>query len=278
MFSKRVGLWLLLAVLVAAIGLVSCHKSDDDEDNTADAGGNSGPAYKATGNEGSISGVIDFKGDAPVAKPIQMGGDPVCAQKGSGVTTEDVVVKDGKLQNVFVYVKSGLPKNSFDPQGPEPTLDQNGCHYVPHIVGMHNKQKIRITNSDQTTHNVHPLPKENREWNESQAAGMPPLVKEFAKKEILVPVKCNVHSWMKAYIGVLDHPFFAVSGADGTFKIAGLPPGDYEIEAWHEKYGAKTMKVKVDPKGEGKANFTFEANTTAYNRTSLKVMPALVLP
>jgi hypothetical protein len=275
MFSKRVILLITMAAIIAALSLAACRKTIVDEPE-GDAENNA-PAYKTTGNEGSIIGVVDFKGDPPAARPIQMDSDPVCAQKGSGALSEEVVVKDGKLQNVFVYVKSGLPKNSFAAPSTEPALDQLGCRYVPHVVGMHNKQKIKITNSDATSHNVHPLPKENREWNESQGPGTPPLMKDFAKKEVLIPVKCNQHSWMKAYIGVLDHPFFAVSAADGTFKIAGLPPGDYEIEAWHEKYGAKTMKVKVDTKGEGKANFSYEA-TTAYQPPSLKVLPALVLP
>jgi hypothetical protein len=277
MFSKRMILWLVLAVFVAALGLASCHKKDDGDEPDDTAETKSGPVYKLTGNEGSISGVIDFTGAPPAPRAIQMDSDPICAQKGSGSKSEEVVVKDGKLQNVFVYVKSGLPNNSFEPSGPEPALDQSGCSYHPHVVGMHNKQKIKIVNSDQTTHNVHPLPKENREWNESQPSGVPPLIKEFTKKEILIPVKCNIHSWMKAYIGVLDHPFFAVSAADGSFKIAGLPPGEYEIEAWHEKLGTKTMKVKVEAKGDTTAKFTYDA-ATAYHPPSLKMMPALVLP
>jgi len=277
MFSKRVILWITLAALVAALGLAACHKSGDDDEEVADTKSSSGPKYIPNGNEGSISGVIDFKGAPPAPRQIEMASDPICSQKGSGAVTEDVVVKDGKVQNVFVYVKSGLPNNTFDPRGAEPTLDQNGCRYVPHMVGLYNKQKIKITNSDATTHNVHPLPpKENREWNESQPSGAPALVKEFTKKEVVIPVKCNIHSWMKAYIGVLDHPFFAVSAADGTFKIEGLPPGEYDVEAWHEKYGAKTMKVKVDAKGAATANFTYEA-AAAYQPSSLKVVPALVL-
>jgi len=206
-----------------------------------------------------------------------MSGDPVCEQKNSGATSEDVVVSDGKLANVFVYVKSGLPNATFAVPSTEVTLDQNGCQYHPHVLGVQAKQNLKIITSDATNHNIHPTPKDNPEWNESQGPGAAPIVKSFARPEVLIPVKCTQHTWMKAYIGVLSHPFYAVTAKDGSFTIKGLPPGDYEIEAYHEKYGAKTMKVKVDPKGEAKANFSF-SDTTAYVAPSLKIMPALVLP
>jgi hypothetical protein len=188
------------------------------------------------------------------------------------------VVNDGKLQNVYVYVKSGLPTGvTFPVPATEAELDQHGCRYQPHVLGVMTNQKLKIVNSDPTNHNIHPTPKENREWNESQPPSAPPIIKTFARKEVLIPVKCNQHAWMKAYIGVLDHPYFAVSGKDGTFTIKGLPPGEYEIEAWHEKFGSKTTKVTVPEKADAKADFSFDA-ATAYSAGSLKVQPALVLP
>jgi len=118
-------------------------------------------------------------------------------------------------------------------------------------------QKLQITNDDPTNHNVHPMPSANREWNQSQPPGSPPMVQEFARPEVMIPVKCNVHPWMKAYVGVQKHPFYAVTGADGTFTIKGLPPGDYTIEAWQEKYGTKELKVTVGPSETKTADFTY---------------------
>jgi hypothetical protein len=144
-------------------------------------------------------------------------------------------------------------------------------------LGLHTGQTLKVVNSDATNHNIHPVPKINKEWNESQLKGQGPITRKFTKPESLIPVKCNMHSWMLAYISVLPHSFYAVSTADGTFTIKGLPPGEYEIEAWHEKFGAKTVKIKVAEKADAKADFSFDA-ATAYNAGSLKVQPALVLP
>lgn len=235
-----------------------------------------GPVYSPTGNEGNIRGSMAFKGTPPEARKIQMGSDPVCEQKAQGATFEDILVKDGKLANVFVYVKSGLPENTFAAPAAEVVLDQVGCRYVPHVFGLQTNQTLKILNSDATAHNVHPVPKNNREWNENQYPSAPPLVKKFTESEVLIPIKCNQHSWMKSYAGVLRHPFFAVSGADGSFSIKGLPPGEYEVEAWHEKLGIKDAKVTVKEKAD--VDMTFEFDTSAISQAgSLKVKPALVL-
>jgi hypothetical protein len=119
-------------------------------------------------------------------------------------------------------------------------------------------QEIEISNSDPTNHNIHPLPAVNREWNESQAPGTDPRMKSFPREEIMIPVKCNIHPWMRTYIGVVSHPFFAVTGDDGTFTIKGLPPGEYTVEAWHERFDKMETKVKVGPKETGKADFTYK--------------------
>ena len=162
------------------------------------------------------------------------------------------------------------------------TLDQKGCHYVPHVMGLQTNQKLRITNSDPTQHNIHPTPKSNPEWNQTQANGAAPIEKTFARAEVLIPVKCNQHPWMKSYIGVLKHPFFAVSAEDGTFTIKGVPPGTYTVAAWHEKGGPngteKTMQVTVPANGSGKADFAFGDAATASNKPGLQMMPALELP
>jgi len=236
-----------------------------------------GPVYSPSGNEGNIKGSIAFKGTTPDPRKIQMGSDPVCEQKAQGATFEDMLVKDGKLANVFVYVKSGLPENTFPAPSTEVVLDQVGCRYVPHVFGLQTNQTLKILNSDATAHNVHPVPKNNREWNENQYPSAPPLTKKFAEPDLLIPIKCNQHSWMKAYAGVLRHPFFAVSGADGSFAITGLPPGEYEVEAWHEKLGTKVGKVTVKEKADVDLAFEFDQSAIS-QASSLKVQPALVVP
>jgi hypothetical protein len=261
------------ALLVASCGGGGGNTANKDTTQTP----SDKQAYQSAGDEGAITGKIAFTGTAPTPKTIDMGQDPVCISSATDKTTEDVVVKDGKLANVFVYIKSGgaVDKYSFNPTG-EAVLDQKGCRYHPHVLGVMTKENIKITNSDNTTHNIHPSPTKNQEWNQSQTAGSPPLEKSFARQEVLIPVKCNQHPWMKAYIAVLPHPFYSVSGEDGTYTIKNLPPGEYTIVAWHEKYGEQTQNVTVGAKESKTQDFSFSA-TSAYAPTSLKVEPALVL-
>ena len=267
MNSRRIIAVSLLALFVAFS--VAC--GGKKEETAAPA---AGPTWKPTGNEGNVTGTIAFAGAAPAPRKLDTSNDAACGE----AMANDILVADGKLQNVFVFVKSGLPADAnFEVPAAEVELDQKGCLYVPRVLGIQAGQPLKVVNSDQTNHNIHPVPKTNREWNESQLKGQAPIVKKFAKPEVMIPVKCNMHSWMLAHIAVMSHPFFAVSGADGSFAIKGLPPGDYELEAWHEKFGAKTLKVTVGAKADAKADFSFDA-AQAYNATSLKVQPALVLP
>ncbi len=263
MFSRRL-ISALLLILTVALGS-SCGR----EEATAPAG----PVWKPAGNEGGINGVISFTGAVPAPNKLDTTNDSNCPE----VFLDDVAVNDGKLQNVFVYVRSGLPQAAFETPATEVTLDQKNCKYVPRVLGIQIGQKLKITNSDQTNHNIHPVPKLNHEWNESQLAGQGPIIRKFSKQEALIPVKCNQHTWMLAHVGVMSHPFFDVSDANGQFTITGLPPGDYEIEAWHERYGAKTAKVKVVEKTAAKADFTFDGSV-AYQPGSLKTQPAMVIP
>jgi plastocyanin len=159
---------------------------------------------------------------------------------------------------VFVYVKDGLGGRTFDIPKDAITLDQSGCKYHPHMLGVMAGQDIKIVNSDPTTHNIHPTPKDNREWNESQPPSSAPLDKNFAREEILLPVKCNQHPWMKMYINVVKNPFYAVSGADGKFEIKGLPPGDYTLAFVHEKYPEQDVKVTLAAKDAKTVDVTFK--------------------
>jgi hypothetical protein len=208
----------------------------------------------------TITGKISFTGDKPAMRAISMDATPACArQHSSPQKSEEVIINEnGTLKNVFVWVKAGLPDRQWATPADAVQLDQKTCIYQPHVIGVQANQNIEIANSDPTNHNVHPLPKINREWNESQAPGSDKKVKSFPREEVMIPVKCNVHPWMRAYIGVVNHPFFAVTGDDGSFTIKGLPPGDYTVEGWHEKYGTQEQKITVGAKESKPADFTFK--------------------
>jgi plastocyanin len=278
MIKRMIKRWMLIALTIlvtAAIVVVACKKKGDGIDPGIDVPTEKA-IYKPTGDEGSVSGKTLFEGTPPAPKKIDMGAEPPCAAKNPNAASEEVVVADGKLANVFVYLKGGpITRHSFPASG-DPTLDQSGCRYIPHVLGVQVNQNIKILNTDTVNHNVHPTPAKNPEWNESQAAGTS-LTKKFGREETLVPVKCNIHPWMKAYIGVLGHPFFAVSSADGSYKIENVPVGDYTLVAWHEKYGEKTEKISVTAKGAITKDFTYGA-AQAVIPTSLQVESALILP
>src|ERR1051325_128316 len=238
--NKQTKVWLVISIALSLLALASaCGGAKAPDTNTPAAGETAAAPY--SGPTGTIAGVVSFEGTPPAPKKIDTTADPVCGQKNPNLQTDDTVVKDGKLANVFVYVKEGSVdggKKIGDYSWPTPTsevqLDQNGCHYVPHVIGVQVNQKIKVTNSDATQHNIHPTPKLNQEWNQTQANGAPPIEKSFARGETLIPVKCNQPPWMKAYIGVLKHPLFAVSGDNGSYEIKNVPPGKYTIIAWRE--------------------------------------------
>ncbi len=214
------------------------------------------PATAAT-----LTGKVLFDGKAPRARKISMGAVPECAKlhDGKAVFTEQVVVNDnGTLRNVFVYVKGGLEGQSFAKPKEAANLDQKGCLYTPHVLGIQAGQELLIHTSDPTTHNIHPMPQKNREWNTSMPPNAKPLKRTFKRPEIMIPVKCNVHPWMRAYVGVLRHPFFAVSNEEGAFEITGLPPGEYVIEAWHEKHGTTEQKVVLGATETKSVEFTIQ--------------------
>ena len=265
---------LTLAVLLIAVACGKKKKGSDDE--KADTG--SKPAYASKGDEGTITGKVSFDGAAPALKKIDMSQDANCAGSSGDKTMDDLLVAEGKLANVFVYLKGGpVDSHSFPTPSDPVTLDQQGCRYHPRVIGIQVNQTFKVTNSDNTTHNIHPSPKRNEEWNQMQAQGAPPIEKKFGRPETLIPVKCNQHPWMKANIGVLAHPYFTVSAKDGTYTIKNVPPGSYTLVFWHETLGEQTQQVTVAAKESKTQDITYKSGSTPA-ATSMQIGPTLVLP
>lgn len=214
------------------------------------------------GTAGTLKGTIKYHGRKPTRKAIDMSGDPACVEAHHGKAYDEslVVNSNGTLANVFVYVKRGLEGKTFEVPAAPVTIDQRGCWFRPRIIGIQTGQPLSVTNSDPVTHNIHPLAQINREWNHSQGQGDAPLARKFIKPEVMIRVKCNIHSWMRVYIGVLDHPYFAVTGTDGAYEIKNLPPGDYVIEAWQENLGTQEQNISVAPSGKVETDFTFKGD------------------
>ncbi|HUK83345.1 MAG TPA: carboxypeptidase regulatory-like domain-containing protein [Verrucomicrobiae bacterium] len=206
-----------------------------------------------------MSGRVVFKGSVPPPSPIKLGADPVCEAAHEGkLFTEDVLVNDdGTLRNVFVYIKQGLTGRKFSPPHEPVVLDQSGCLYHPHVQGIQVGQPLLIRNSDDTLHNIHALTEKNDAFNLGQPMRGMESRKMFTKPEVMIHFKCDVHPWMSCYLGVLDHPFFAVTGDGGTFALTNVPAGDYIVEAWHEKVGTQTANVHVDKDETKTIDFTF---------------------
>src|SRR5687768_13424769 len=206
---------------------------------------------------------VNFEGTPPAQAAIDMAEEKVCADKvGTNAKAEEVVVNGGKLQNAFVYVKEGVQGTHAAPSD-NVVIDQDGCIYKPHVAGVMVGQNLVFKNSDGILHNVKGRPTANPVFNVSQPTTME-TTRTFNAKEVMIPVECNVHGWMKSFVGVLDHPYFAVSGGDGTAKIGNLAPGTYTLEAWHEKYGVQTQSVTVAANESKDVVFSFKAGTAVH--------------
>ena len=262
MYSRLFALPLVLAFVAAACGGNKPAPAPAGQEQTT------APAAAAvdSATAASIAGVVSFEGTAPANAPIKMNADPVCTKENpTPQTQETFMVKDGKLGNVFVYVADGLGGRTFPTSTEAVVLDQKNCRYHPHVFGLMVGQPMRIVNSDPTLHNIHAIPGTNSEFNTAQPIQGMKTDHVFTAKEdkVVVPFKCDVHGWMNAYVGVVAHPYFAVTDKDGKFDLKGLPPGTYTLEAWHEKLGTQEAKVTLGAKESKDVAFTFKASSTA---------------
>jgi plastocyanin len=208
---------------------------------------------------GAVTGTVSFRGTPPARIPIDMSMDPACSMSAAPNDSEQYVVHEGKLENVYITVRSGVSPSVAPAGTPPVVMDQKGCRYVPHVIALQQGGSVEFRNSDPTMHNIHAVPVTagDQGIDISQAPGGAPQSQQFNMPETMMPVRCNNHPWMNAFINVSQTPYFAVTGADGSFKLAGLPPGHYTIAAIHEKLGEQDIDVTVPARGVAKADFAF---------------------
>ncbi len=225
------------------------------------------PLFYPTGNEATLVGTITVKGKIPPPVLFDMTADPVCVKLNRRPEIENLQVDQGRLRNAFIYVKGdSIEAFRFEIPDSEVTLQQRACYFEPHVLGLRAGQPLRIFNADPTSHNMHPTPKLNTEWNQTNAPGSPPTLKTFDKAEVLIPFKDNQHPWEKAYVAVMDHPYFTVSDGLGKFEIRGLPAGTYKLVVWHEMFDEQELEVTLVPGEIRNADFTFDIEKVAKGR------------
>jgi plastocyanin len=209
---------------------------------------------------GTITGEIHFEGTPPAMKPLAFGSDAVCAaQHPAPVPAGDALIRDGRVENVFVYLKEGLGDRAFAVPSAPVVIDQRGCLYQPRVVGAQVCQPVKFVNSDATAHNVHGTPHASSPWNFAMGVKGSERTIRLEKPEVMVSVRCDLHPWMQAWVGALDHPYFAVTGADGRFRLTDVPPGDYVVAAWHEALGTRETRVSLAAQGRPQVTLTYAA-------------------
>lgn len=266
---KQMFGWLIVGIVTSGMvaGLTGCKPKAPTQNGQETAKTNAAPTPVRPivpldpATLGAVSGTVHFSGKPPERIRIDMSQDPVCSMMGGDNFAEQYVVHDGKLANVYVYIKDGpaaamsAPATTTAPV----VLDQIGCRYVPHVIAIMRGGAVEFRNSDGTMHNIHTMPTvaANKEIDVSQGPKGAPQVREFPQPEVMMPVRCNNHPWMNAFINVSANPFFAVTDANGHFEIKGLPAGTYTLAAVHEKMGEQDMTVTVKPHVTETATFTY---------------------
>jgi plastocyanin len=258
--SRLAGGIATLAVLVVLAGVAACGQVEPTSSPPPGAEESGGPRLD-TARAGTLAGVVRYDGVPPRRATIDMARDPVCMRESRGRREAETLLVDagGGLRNVFVYVKNGLDARAFDTPDVPAVLEQKGCRFTPRVFGVMTGQPIEIVNGDPTLHNVHAVPAVNDEFSVGQAVRGMKHTRTFAGREVMVPIRCDVHNWMRAYVGVLDHPYFAVTDEEGRFVIPALPAGTYTIEAWHESLGVDTAEITVAPGQTTDVAFVFKA-------------------
>lgn len=258
----RVGLW-TIPLLILTLAGCNNHPSSN---SSASGTGNKSAMQTANAQidpatAGMVAGTIHFSGNAPTPIVIDMAQDPACSEATKTPnTTEQYVVHDGRLANVFIYVKDGLGNRIYMPSKTPIVLDQKGCRYIPHVIGVMVGQPVEFRNSDRTMHNVHIIPP-GSEYSAGFDISQPPMAGTeqhiFHTTGLMIPIRCNNHPWMEAFLNVVKNPFFAVSDAEGKFEIHGLPPGTYTLVAVQEKLGMQSQQITVQSHKTSIMNFTF---------------------
>lgn len=236
-----------------AVALAGCGRGTNESSPSA--------AAVDPATTGAITGTVMLDGPPLAAKPIDMSASPACVQANPSPVLPPIVVTgdNGALANVVVYVKSGLGNFRYDTPAETAVLQQKNCMYEPHVVALMTNQPFEIQNNDPTMHNVHPMPKRNRQWSTSQPAGSAALKETFTRPEFAMSVLCNVHPWMRAMVFVFDHPYYAVTSKAGNFVLRNLPPGTYTVEAWHEILGLQDQSVTIAPRESKSVSFAFKS-------------------
>jgi hypothetical protein len=252
-------LWPCLGLAVLAMS--GCNKAE--EPTTSAAPQASAAPRVDTARAGTVTGTVVFEGTPPVGTPTKVSSDPFCVRaNAAGIPPESYIINNGRLENVVVYVKEGLGTYRFDMPAEPAKLDQMGCRYTPHVAVARVGQPIEISNSDDTLHNVHAMPRVNQEFNFAQALKGLKDQRTFTKPEVGIVFRCDVHPWMTSYVSVFDHPYYAISADGGKFTLKDVPPGTYTLEAWHERLGTQTQQVTLGEKESKDVTFTFKPAAT----------------
>jgi plastocyanin len=248
-------------LLLAALTLSGCKQSPaPTQSPTEPIASHPAPAVDPA-TAGSISGVVHFDGKAPARIAIDMSADPACALATEPNLTEQYIVTEHKLANVYIYVKSGAPDATAPASTPPIVLDQKGCRYIPHVIALQQGGSVEFRNSDPTMHNIHTMPTQigNDSIDLSETPMGQPQTEKFKSPEVMLPVRCNNHPWMSAFLNIAPNRYFAITGKDGSFTIPNLPPGTYTVAAIHGKLGEQDLQITVLPKSPARASFTFTA-------------------